>query len=181
HARARGVHLFGDLPIYVAPDSVATWVSRDQFQLDVNGEARAVSGVPPDYFAEDGQLWGNPLYDWESQQRSGFDLWITRLGLQAERFDVLRIDHFRALDAYWAVPSGAATARDGTWRKAPGRALLAAVRAQLPQLELVAEDLGVITAEVIALRKEFALPGMRVLRSEERRVGQEGRSAWGAD
>ncbi len=163
HARARGVHLFGDLPIYVAPDSVATWVFRDQFQLDANGEPEAVSGVPPDYFAKDGQLWGNPLYDWESHERDRFAFWIRRLGLQADRFDVLRIDHFRALEAYWSVPAGEKTARNGQWRKAPGRALLKRVRAQLPQLELVAEDLGVITDEVVALRREFALPGMRVL------------------
>jgi 4-alpha-glucanotransferase len=163
HAAARGVHLFGDLPIYVAPDSVATWVHRDQFQLDVNGEAKAVAGVPPDYFAEDGQLWGNPLYDWTSQQRSGFEYWIRRLALQAERFGLLRIDHFRALEAYWSVPPHAATAREGRWCKAPGRQLLSAVAERLPDLELVAEDLGVITPEVIALRKAFALPGMRVL------------------
>lgn len=163
HAAARGVHLFGDLPIYVAPDSVATWVSRDQFQLDANGEAKAVAGVPPDYFSEDGQLWGNPLYDWPWQQRDRFRFWITRLGLQAARFDLLRIDHFRALEAYWAVPAGAANARGGRWHKAPGHQLLATVRSQLPQLELVAEDLGVITPEVVALRKAFALPGMRVL------------------
>ncbi len=163
HAAARGIHLFGDLPIYVAPDSVATWVNRDQFQLDANGEAQAVAGVPPDYFSEDGQLWGNPLYDWAWQQRDGFRFWLTRLGMQAERFDLLRIDHFRALQAYWAVPAGAPNARDGQWREAPGHRLLAAVRAQLPQLELVAEDLGVITPEVTALRKAFALPGMRVL------------------
>jgi 4-alpha-glucanotransferase len=163
HAAARGVHLFGDLPIYVAPDSVSTWVYRDQFQLADNGEPRAVAGVPPDYFAEDGQLWGNPLYDWEAVERAGFSFWIRRLGQQSERFDVLRIDHFRGFEAYWEVPAGANTAREGRWCKAPGRALLAKVREQLPQLELVAEDLGVITDEVIALRKQFALPGMRVL------------------
>jgi 4-alpha-glucanotransferase len=163
HAAARGVRIFGDLPIYVAPDSVATWVSRGQFQLDSGGEARAVAGVPPDYFAEDGQLWGNPLYDWDAQRRDGFQFWLQRLQLQAERFDLLRIDHFRALEAYWSVPAGAATAREGSWRKAPGLELLEAVRRHLPQLELVAEDLGVITPEVTALRREFRLPGMRVL------------------
>jgi 4-alpha-glucanotransferase len=163
HAAARGVRIFGDLPIYVAPDSVATWVNRRQFQLDSNGLARAVAGVPPDYFAEDGQLWGNPLYDWDAQRRDGFRFWLQRLQLQADRFDLLRIDHFRALEAYWSVPAGSATAREGTWRKAPGAALLKAVAARLPQLELVAEDLGVITPEVTQLRQEFRLPGMRVL------------------
>lgn len=163
HAAARGVYLFGDLPIYVAPDSVPTWAFRDQFQLGIDGEPVAVAGVPPDYFAADGQLWGNPLYDWQAQQRDGFSFWTQRLGLQADRFDVLRIDHFRALEAYWEIPAGAQTAREGRWCKAPGHALLTTLRAQLPGLELVAEDLGVITDEVIALRKAFALPGMRVL------------------
>jgi 4-alpha-glucanotransferase len=163
HAAARGVRIFGDLPIYVAPDSVATWASRRQFQLDAAGEARAVAGVPPDYFAEDGQLWGNPLYDWDALRRDGFRFWLRRLQLQADRYDLLRIDHFRALEAYWSVPAGAATAREGTWRKAPGSALLKAVQAKLPALELVAEDLGVITPEVVQLRRDFNLPGMRVL------------------
>jgi 4-alpha-glucanotransferase len=163
HADARGVKIFGDLPIYVAPDSVAAWVSPEAFQLDAGGEARSVSGVPPDYFSEDGQLWGNPLYDWDAQQRSGFSFWLQRLALQADRFDLLRIDHFRALEAYWSVPAGAKTAREGEWCAAPGRQLLAQVRRQLPQLELVAEDLGVITPEVTALRRDFSLPGMRVL------------------
>jgi 4-alpha-glucanotransferase len=122
-----------------------------------------VAGVPPDYFAADGQLWGNPLYDWEAQQRDGFSFWLRRLQLQAERFDLLRIDHFRALEAYWAVAADAATARDGTWREAPGHELLKAVKLGLPQLELVAEDLGVITPAVTALRRAFQLPGMRVL------------------
>lgn len=163
HAAARGIRIFGDLPIYVAPDSVATWANRTQFQLDSDGRARAVAGVPPDYFAEDGQLWGNPLYDWDAQARDGFAFWLQRLRLQAERFDLLRIDHFRALEAYWSVSADAKTARDGQWRKAPGEQLLAAVSRRLPGLELVAEDLGVITPEVVALRRQFALPGMRVI------------------
>lgn len=163
HAAARGVRIFGDLPIYVAPDSVATWAHRREFQLDAAGESRAVAGVPPDYFSEEGQLWGNPLYDWDAQRRDGFAFWLQRLRLQSERFDLLRIDHFRALEAYWSVPAGAASAREGSWRRAPGHELLKAVRLKLPQLELVAEDLGDITPEVVALRRAFHLPGMRVL------------------
>jgi 4-alpha-glucanotransferase len=163
HAAARGIRIFGDLPIYVAPDSVATWSSPGVFQLDDNGQAMAVAGVPPDYFSDDGQLWGNPLYDWDAQQRDRFRFWLQRLRLQAERFDLLRIDHFRALEAYWAVPAGATTARDGEWRKAPGAALLRAVAKHLPKLELVAEDLGIITPEVTQLRHDFHLPGMRVV------------------
>jgi 4-alpha-glucanotransferase len=163
HAAARDIRIFGDLPIYVAPDSVATWTTPWQFQLGADGKATAVSGVPPDYFAADGQLWGNPLYDWNAQRRDGFSFWLRRLSQQADRFDLLRIDHFRALVAYWAIPANAGTAREGEWRNAPGRELLETVAAHLPGLELVAEDLGVITEEVAALRRGFGLPGMRVL------------------
>jgi len=122
-----------------------------------------VAGVPPDYFSEDGQLWGNPLYDWDQQRRDGFAFWMQRLTQQADRFDLLRIDHFRALEAYWSVPAGASSARSGQWRPAAGAEMLARARQLLPQLELVAEDLGVITPAVNALRQQFGLPGMRVL------------------
>ncbi len=120
HAAARGIRIFGDLPIYVAPDSVATWTNPWQFQLGADGRAVAVAGVPPDYFAADGQLWGNPLYDWNAQRRDGFSFWLRRLAQQADRFDLLRIDHFRALEAYWSVRATAPTAREGEWCKAPG-------------------------------------------------------------
>lgn len=163
HARSRGIALFGDLPIYVAPDSVATWTQPWQFRLDAHGRPDPVAGVPPDYFARDGQLWGNPVYDWPRHQQDGFAFWLQRLAGQADRFDLLRIDHFRGLEAYWAVPAGAASAREGQWVKAPGQALLSRVAARLPGLELVAEDLGVITPEVESLRCSFALPGMCVL------------------
>jgi 4-alpha-glucanotransferase len=163
HAAARGIRIFGDLPIYVAPDSVATWTNPRQFQLGADGRPLAVAGVPPDYFAADGQLWGNPLYDWNAQRRDGFAFWLQRLGQQAARFDLLRIDHFRALAAYWAVPAAASTAREGEWREAPGHELLETICTRLPQLELVAEDLGVITPDVTALRRAFGLPGMRVI------------------
>lgn len=163
HAHARGVRLFGDLPIYVAPDSVATWAQPQQFQLDEQGRGTEVAGVPPDYFSEDGQLWGNPLYDWQQMQADGFAFWRQRLAGQLARYDLLRIDHFRGLAAYWAVPAGARTARDGRWREAAGAAMLQAVRNELADLPLVAEDLGVITPDVDALRRQFALPGMRVL------------------
>ncbi len=163
YAAARGVALFGDLPIYVAPDSVATWAQREQFQLDVDGRPAALAGVPPDYFAADGQLWGNPLYDWEQAERDHFAFWRTRLARALQRFDLVRIDHFRGLAGYWAVPAGARTAREGSWRVAPGRALFRALAAEFPDLPLVAEDLGVITADVDELRTAFGLPGMRVL------------------
>jgi 4-alpha-glucanotransferase len=163
YAAERGVFLFGDLPIYVAPDSVATWSERAQFQLDAAGRPLLLAGVPPDYFSADGQLWGNPLYDWEQAERDGFAFWRARLGRQLRRFDLLRIDHFRGLAGYWAVPAGARTAREGHWRPAPGHALFQALGADFPDLPLVAEDLGVITPDVELLRVGFRLPGMRVL------------------
>ncbi len=163
YAAARGVFLFGDLPIYVAPDSVATWAARAQFQLDADGRPALLAGVPPDYFSADGQLWGNPLYDWGQAERDGFSFWRTRLAHQLQRFDLVRIDHFRGLAGYWAVPAAAKTAREGRWCPAPGQALFQALRADFPDLPLVAEDLGVITPDVEQLRVAFHLPGMRVL------------------
>jgi 4-alpha-glucanotransferase len=163
YAAERGVFLFGDLPIYVAPDSVATWSARAQFQLDAAGRPLLLAGVPPDYFSADGQLWGNPLYDWQQAERDGFAFWRARLGRQLRRFDLLRIDHFRGLAGYWAVPAGARTAREGHWCPAPGQALFQALGADFPDLPLVAEDLGVITPDVELLRVGFRLPGMRVL------------------
>lgn len=163
HARSRGVRLLGDLPFYVAPDSAETWVHRSQFQLDAVGRPSAVAGVPPDYFSADGQLWGNPLYDWQAIQDDGFALWRARVVQQLERVDVLRIDHFRALAAHWAVPAGAPNARNGEWRRTPGEELMRVLQRELGELPIVAEDLGVITEDVEALRREFKMPGMRVL------------------
>ncbi len=162
-AHERGVLLFGDLPIYVAPDSVATWAHPEQFRLDAAGRPGMLACVPPDYFAADGQLWGNPLYDWQCARGDGFAFWRARLAQQLHRFDLVRIDHFRGLVACWAVPAGAATARAGHWEEVPGEALFRALRAAHPALPLVAEDLGIITPEVEALRRGLGLPGMRVL------------------
>jgi len=162
YANDRGVYLFGDLPFYVDQNSVDVWWCRDLFELDESGRPREVAGVPPDYFNEDGQLWGNPLYDWDAMQRHGFAWWLARIAAQLERFDLVRIDHFRALESYWAVPAGAKTARDGEWRKGCGDELLTALRATHGELPLVAEDLGIITDEVRALRDRFQLPGMAV-------------------
>jgi len=163
HAHSRGVRLFGDLPFYVGPSSVETWAHRGIFQLAANGEPRVVGGVPPDYFSELGQLWGNPVYDWEALQHTDFAWWLSRVRAQLARLDLLRIDHFRALAAYWAVPAGAPDARGGTWLSTPGEHLLHRLRSEFPDLPLVAEDLGVITGDVLALQEGFALPGMRVL------------------
>jgi 4-alpha-glucanotransferase len=163
YAAERGVRLFGDLPIYVAPDSVSTWAQPHQFRLQPDGRPALLAGVPPDYFSADGQLWGNPLYDWQQAQQDGFAFWRARLARQLRRFDLVRIDHFRGLAAYWAVPAGASTAREGHWEPAPGEALFRALLPHHSHLPLVAEDLGVITPDVDALRREFGLPGMRVL------------------
>jgi 4-alpha-glucanotransferase len=163
HAAERGVYLFGDLPIYVAPDSVATWAQREQFQLDAQGRPALLAGVPPDYFSADGQLWGNPVYNWEQAERDQFAFWRARLAQQLRRFDLVRIDHFRGLVAYWGVPAGARTAREGRWYPAPGQKLFATLRTDFPALPMVAEDLGLITADVEQLRKDYGLPGMRVL------------------
>jgi 4-alpha-glucanotransferase len=163
HAAARGVRLFGDLPFYVGPSSVETWAHRELFQLTPTGEPAAVGGVPPDYFSELGQLWGNPVYDWQAMQRTDFAWWVARVRAQLARLDLLRIDHFRALAAHWAVPAGAPDARGGTWLSTPGEHLLQRLRAEFSDLPLVAEDLGVITEDVLALKNGFGLPGMRVL------------------
>lgn len=163
YAHSRGIRLFGDLPFYVAPDSAETWSRPEQFQLDGKGRPTAVAGVPPDYFSETGQLWGNPLYDWRVMRRDGFTFWRSRVHHQLARVDILRIDHFRALAAHWSVPAGAPDARGGEWKRTPGRMFFKVLREECGDLPIVAEDLGVITPDVEALRKGFGLPGMRVL------------------
>jgi 4-alpha-glucanotransferase len=163
YANQRGVQLFGDVPIYVAPDSVEVWAHPELFQLSPSGRPAAVAGVPPDYFSEDGQLWGNPLYRWEEHERTGFAWWLERLRAQLALYDLVRVDHFRGLEAFWSVPADAPTARTGRWVPAPGEALLARARATLGGLPLVAEDLGLITPAVEKLRDDHHLPGMRVL------------------
>jgi len=163
YAHSRGVQLFGDIPIYVAHDSVETWAHRDNFLLDGEGMPKATAGVPPDYFSADGQMWGNPLYDWPRQRAQDFRWWEARIRTQLARFDVLRIDHFRGLESYWEIPAGARTAREGKWQPAAGAELLEHLNRAFRGLPLVAEDLGVITPEVAALRDRFGLPGMRIL------------------
>ena len=163
YAHAHGVRLFGDLPFYIGPMSAETWAEREQFQLTPEGRPAAVAGVPPDYFSEGGQVWGNPLYDWPAMRRDGFAFWRARVHAQLERVDLLRVDHFRAFAAHWAVPAGAPDARGGRWCPTPGHEVLERLRQEWGALPIAAEDLGVITEDVTALRKAFALPGMRVL------------------
>ena len=161
-AHERGIALFGDMALYPAYDSVDVWSHRSLFELDATGRSTQVAGVPPDYFSATGQLWGNPVYDWPAHEASAFAWWKARIAHQLQWLDLLRIDHFRGLQSAWCIPADALTAIDGEWRKAPGAALLASLDAAT-RAALVAEDLGVITADVSALREQFGLPGMRVL------------------
>ena len=163
HASERGVLLFGDLPIFVSLDSSDVWAHRDLFLLDDQGSPTTVAGVPPDYFSETGQRWNNPHYDWEAMRADGFGWWRRRIGRQRELFDLVRLDHFRGFESSWHIPAGAETAVDGSWVPTPGREVMAALVEEAGPGHLVAEDLGVITDEVVALREELGLPGMKVL------------------
>ncbi len=163
HAHARGVRLFGDLPIYVADDSADVWCWREYFTVDQAGRPLEVAGVPPDAFSASGQRWGNPLYRWDRLAADGHAWWIERFRAQYRLFDLLRIDHFRGFESYWAVPGEARTAKQGAWRQGPGREVFDAVFHALGHLQLVAEDLGDITPAVDRLRRALGFPGMRVL------------------
>lgn len=163
HCRGSGIRLIGDLPIYVDHDSADVWAHRELFLLDRAGRSRRAAGVPPDYFSRTGQLWGNPVYRWAAHRRQRFAWWLSRIRHGLLLFDQLRIDHFRGLAAYWSVPADAPDARGGHWTRAPGSALLTAIRLQFPAMPLVAEDLGHITPDVERLRRRFRLPGTRVL------------------
>ena len=163
YAAGKGVKILGDLPFYVAPDSADVWAEPRFFALDAKGRSTAVAGVPPDYFSADGQLWGNPLYDWAAMTADGCGWWIRRIAGAQRRYDAVRIDHFRGFARYWAVPAGAGSAREGVWLPGPGMALLGVLNDWFPELTFIAEDLGVLTPEVHALRRECGWPGMRVL------------------
>ncbi len=162
HARSAGVRIIGDIPIFVAYDSADVWARRELFMLDAHGRSTVVAGVPPDYFAPTGQLWGNPLYQWDAIAADGYAWWIERFRATLEMVDIVRLDHFRGFEAYWEIPGDALTAETGSWVKGPGRALFDALRAALGELPILAEDLGNITPEVIALRDAFDLPGMKI-------------------
>jgi 4-alpha-glucanotransferase len=163
YAHARGVRIMGDLPIYVAHDSADVWANRQYFQLDAHGNPIVVSGVPPDYFSQTGQLWGNPIYRWDVLARDGYGWWLDRFRATLGLVDMIRLDHFRGFEAYWQVPAAETTAVNGRWVKGPGSALFRAAQSNLGELPLVAENLGVITPEVEAIRAEFGFPGMAVL------------------
>ncbi|MCR4630338.1 MAG: 4-alpha-glucanotransferase [Treponema sp.] len=162
-ANENGILLIGDIPIFVAVDSADVWGNQKLFQLDKDGRLLAVAGVPPDYFSADGQLWGNPLYDWDAMKADKYSWWVSRIKRVFELTDVLRIDHFRGFEAYWSVPAGEATAINGKWVKGPGIDLFNTIKKRLGDLPVIAEDLGVITDEVKALRDNCGFPGMKVL------------------
>jgi len=163
YAEMRGLILFGDLPIYAAHDSADVWANQQIFTINETGLCSEVAGVPPDYFSRTGQRWGNPLYHWEKLETTHFDWWVKRIQAQLARMHLLRIDHFRGLEAYWSIPGESMDGTVGEWRKGPGAALLEAISIKLKCLPLVAEDLGLITPEVNALLERYALPGMKVL------------------
>ena len=163
YAASKGIRIIGDVPIYVPLDSVEVWSNPEMFQLDETLTPKVVAGCPPDAFSEDGQLWGNPIYDWEKMKKDGFQWWIRRLAAAGELYDVVRMDHFRGLEAYWSVPYGAATAKAGHWVKGPDMAFIEAIKKGLPNLEMIAEDLGFLTQEVLDLRDNSGFPGMKVL------------------
>ncbi|WP_424947973.1 4-alpha-glucanotransferase [Candidatus Spongiihabitans sp.] len=165
-AAQHNIRLFADMPIYIALDSVDAWARPQCLRIDHNGQPAQVAGTPPDYFSEHGQLWGNPLYDWDYHAANGYQWWIDRLRHAATMADLIRIDHFRGFEAYWAIPAESDTARHGVWEAGPGDALFDALRDALSCLPIVAEDLGVITAQVDALRLRHQIPGMKVLQFE---------------
>jgi 4-alpha-glucanotransferase len=163
YCNQRGIKLVGDIPIFVAHDSADVWTNPDQFKLNEDGSPTVVAGVPPDYFSATGQLWGNPLYSWERMRADGFSWWIERVRATLATYDIARIDHFRGFAACWEIPGGDQTAERGRWVEAPGRELFEAIRAALGEVPIIAEDLGVITPDVEALRDDFGFPGMRIL------------------
>jgi 4-alpha-glucanotransferase len=163
YANVRGIRIVGDAPIFIAYQSAEVWASQELFDLDTSGRARVVAGVPPDYFSETGQRWGNPLYRWTAHADEGYAWWTERIRRSFDLVDIVRIDHFRGFAHYWEIPANEPTAVKGRWRAAPGAALFKAIAGALGPLPIIAEDLGLITPDVTALRKRFAFPGMKIL------------------
>ena len=163
YAAEKGIRVIGDVPIYVPLDSADVWAAPELFQLDESRRPEVVAGCPPDAFTEDGQLWGNPIYDWKKMADTGYAWWIGRLSAAAGMYDVVRFDHFRGFESYWAVPAGDDTARNGKWVKGPGLPFIQAIRKALPDLDFIAEDLGYMTKEVRQLQLDSGYPGMKVL------------------
>lgn len=163
YANDRGIRIIGDVPIYVPLDSADVWSNPQLFQLDENSRPEAVAGCPPDSFSADGQLWGNPLYHWDRMKETGYAWWIRRLAAAARMYDVVRLDHFRGFESYWAIPAGDTTAAGGSWQPGPGLDFIRAVQTALPGLDFIAEDLGYVTSEVRQLQEDSGYPGMKVM------------------
>ena len=163
YANEKGIRIIGDVPIYVPLDSADVWANPQLFQLDSACRPKLVAGCPPDSFTAEGQLWGNPLYDWDRMRETGYGWWIRRLRAAAKMYDVVRLDHFRGFESYWAVPAGDKTAANGSWKQGPGADFIGAVKEALPELSFIAEDLGYLTPEVKKLQQDSGYPGMKVL------------------
>jgi 4-alpha-glucanotransferase len=163
YANSKGIQIFGDMPLYVSYESSDVWSNQELFLLGADGRPSVVGGVPPDYFSEDGQLWGNPVYNWDALAAHDYHWWIARLYFNLHLFNLVRIDHFRGLESYWEIPANSETAKNGRWVQAHGHALLSIMKSRIDNLPIVAEDLGIITHEVEQLRDRFGLPGMKVL------------------
>ncbi|MEO7658128.1 MAG: 4-alpha-glucanotransferase, partial [Pyrinomonadaceae bacterium] len=163
YARKKNVQIIGDIPIFVALDSADVWCNRDKFKFDDKGSPLVVAGVPPDYFSKTGQLWGNPIYDWEAMRADDFSWWTARISFSLMTVDIVRLDHFIGFARNWEVPSGDRTAENGKWVDVPGEALFTVLRRRLGDLAIIAEDLGAMTPEVDELRDAFGFPGMRIL------------------
>lgn len=177
YAKQNGVKIIGDMPIYVAYDSADVWANRRFFKLNEDGSPRCVAGVPPDAFTAEGQLWGNPIYDWDKMKEDGYGFWIRRIGAAARVYDVIRIDHFRGLESYWEVPAGSKTAKAGRWVKGPGIEFLNMITSWFYGTDFIAEDLGLLTPDVRQLLEDSGLPGMKVLEFAFE-SGEEGGSAY---
>ena len=163
YAKSKGIAFIGDVPIYAALDSADVWSEPELFQLDEHHHPSRVAGCPPDAFTDDGQLWGNPLYDWQKMKKSGYDWWIRRMAGASKLYDIVRIDHFRGFDSYWSIPAGDTTARNGKWVRGPGMSLVKVLRSRFPEFGFIAEDLGYLTDRVKKLVDDSGFPGMKVL------------------
>lgn len=162
-ANEKGIRIMGDVPFYVGIDSVDVWAGKDNFLLDTDGRPLFIAGVPPDYFSETGQRWGNPIYDWDFMKEHDYQFWVDRIGYSQKLFDIIRIDHFRAFDTYWKIPASCPTAVEGEWIEAPGYEVIDTLKEQIPELNLVAEDLGELRPEVWTLKNHYHLKGMKIL------------------
>ena len=163
YANEKNISIIGDIPIYVSQDSCDVWSNKDEFLLDEKGYPTSVAGVPPDYFSKDGQLWGNPLYDWDKMKKNGYKWWVDRISHMLKMFDGIRIDHFRGLESFWSVPSDAKTAASGKWVKGPGLDFIEEIKKAADGKMIIAEDLGEISKDVEKLVEDSGFPGMRVL------------------